>query len=158
MKTLKIVRERKGDWDEFHLSGAMNEDAGVQLIRLYGEAAPKARFVFRDVEMVNSNGIRAWVLFLRDFQLDREVQMAECSPVILDQMNMLPSFVGKAKVLSVYVPFECGECGAVTNCLIEAADFEAAKRGERAGKCKKCGRETRVMDEVDPFSFVRESA
>lgn len=155
MESLKITREKRGDWDVVRLIGPINEEAGIHFIRLYSDSGDKVVFNFRDVTVVNSNGLRAWVLFFRDFKTDRDIELEECSPTIVDQMNMLPSFTQKAVVRSIYLPFECEDCKLVSNVFIEARDFPEAGKQLKPGRCKKCHGPTRPADAGDSFSFLR---
>ncbi len=156
LESIKITAIRKGDWDVFMLSGKLNENAGLQLLRLYRDAGPRCVFNFRDVVAVNSHGLRAWVLFLRDFQTDRQIELEECSAVVVDQINMLPSFLQKAKVRSIFVPYECAACGDSTSVLITAAEFHKVKRGGKSGRCKRCHTATALSEDVDHFAFVKD--
>jgi predicted RNA-binding Zn-ribbon protein involved in translation (DUF1610 family) len=158
MDSLKIECVRKGEWDVLHLSGKMDENSGLQLLRLYRDASSKCRFNFRDVVSINSHGLRAWVLFLRDFQTDRVIELEECSPVVVDQMNMLPSFLQKARVRSIFVPFDCISCGQVTTVLVDEAEFQLGKRGGKVGRCKQCHAQTQANKDVDYFAFVKDEA
>ncbi len=145
--------EKKGIWDVIRFGGAITEDAGVQFIQLYGQTGAKVLFNFRDVTNINSNGLRAWMVFLRDFQNDRELALEECTPVIVNQMNMLPSFTQKAKVLSVYVPFHCESCQTMTMTLMTERDFPSDGAAPKAPRCKACMNPT-VYDEDEYFMFL----
>ena len=110
MSLFSLKREKKGDREILRLEGAITGDAGLEFIKLYDGISPKCTFNFRDVISINSQGLQVWTMFLRDFVNDHEVQLEECPPVIVSQMNMLPSFVQKAKVTSIYVPYFCEAC------------------------------------------------
>lgn len=151
---LTITRDHKSEWDVFTLSGGITEDAGAQLLALYNDSGRRCRFVFKDVQMINSNGIRAWMLFLRDFQTDRELELAECSPVIVSQINMLPSFIQRAKVVSLYVPYNCNNCKISNNVLLEAKDYPTSTEELKPSRCKKCHGPTKVDTEEEIFAFL----
>ena len=71
MARMTIVREKRQDWDVVRLAGIMTEEAGVQLLSLYDDCGKKVSFHFGGVTSINSNGVRAWMLFFRDFRLER---------------------------------------------------------------------------------------
>src|SRR5947209_4539543 len=85
------------------LRGVIDEDANF-------DAIPKVKgaicFNFKEVTAINSCGVRNWVTFLKEVQAS-EIRFEECPPLIVRQMNMVPSFVGNATVTSVYVPYVC---------------------------------------------------
>ncbi len=150
-----IKIEKRQDWDVIHFVGPVDEEAGIHLMPLYDRVGKKCVFNFRDVSFVNSNGIRAWVLFLRDFKAAHAIEFEECAPVIVAQMNMLPSFRQKMPVRSVYVPFSCPQCKLVCHELYLAKDFPADIDALKAGPCKKCGSQTSTEDvEEDYFGFM----
>lgn len=150
-----IRTEKRQDVDVIYFSGPIDEEAGLHLMPLYDRVGKKVMFNFRDVSVVNSNGIRCWVLFLRDFKNERTVEFEECAPVVVSQMNMLPSFRQKMTVRSVYVPFTCSSCKLVANELYLAKDFPQETSALKSGRCKKCGSSTTTEDvEDDYFGFV----
>ena len=65
-------------------------------------------------------------LGLRDSK-DAEVFFEDCPPLVVRQMNMVPSFLGKAKVLSVHVPYFCDNCEKEKLVLITKDKFAQGK-------------------------------
>jgi hypothetical protein len=55
------------------------------------------------------------------------VTYEECPPLIVKQMNMIPSFTGPARVSSVYVPYVCNHCDQETMQLIDTSGFQKGK-------------------------------
>ena len=92
---------KKGDWDHVVYAGPINEDTEVHLARVAAQLGKNVIFNFRQVEYVNSCGVRSWINFLRDIQEGREVIFEECTPEIVSQINMIPNFRGKAHIKSV---------------------------------------------------------
>jgi len=72
------------------------------------------------ITSINSLGIRAWVNFWKTVT-DKAVIYVECPPVIVRQLNMIPSFSGRATVSSVFVPFICDECEAEDLKLVDCS-------------------------------------
>jgi hypothetical protein len=104
------------------LKGIINEDTLFSPITKVG--APYI-LNFKNITSINSCGIRSWVNFLKELGA-HEVFYEECPPVIVRQMNMVPSFVGKAKVLSVFVPYVCDACEKEHLELLSDKDFKAS--------------------------------
>ena len=101
---------KKGDWDHVVYAGPINEDTEVHLARVAAQLGKNVIFNFRQVEYVNSCGVRSWINFLRDIQEGREVIFEECTPEIVSQINMIPNFRGKAHIKSVYASYACDNC------------------------------------------------
>lgn len=90
---------------------------------------------FKDVTSINSCGIRNWVNFLKNL-VGREIYYQQCPPLIVRQMNMVPSFVGHANVLSVFAPYVCEHCEEEKLVLIDKNGFKGAI--EESFPCTKC--------------------
>ena len=101
---------QEGGFDHIHYNGPINEDAEVHLTGLLNQVGPNCVFNFRDVTMVNSCGVRAWINFMREFEKGRKIEFSECTPEVVLQINMIPSFKGQAKINSVYGQYSCGKC------------------------------------------------
>lgn len=150
-----ISKEKRGDIDVLRFSGTFDEEAGVQLIQLYDNVGKKCVFNFAGVTGINSKGTRAWMMFLRDFINGHEVEMEECSPVTVEQANMLPSFFGKARVRSVFVPFVCEGCQNVENFLIKEPEFLRGKEtGLKPVRCRSCSGEMK-QEQTGYFDFFK---
>src|SRR5262249_62010788 len=61
-----------------------------------------------EVKKISSFGIREWVDFVGGVG-DRveSLLFVECSPKIVDQLNMVMNFAGKGRVFSFYAPYRC---------------------------------------------------
>lgn len=153
---MTITRERRQDWDLIKLAGEMTEESGVQLLMLYDDATKKCIFNMAGVTDINSNGVRAWIVFFRDFRQEREIEFEACSPVIVAQMNMMRSFSQKARVRSVLAPFMCNTCRLEIAVLIEERDFPPPGSLPRAPRCKSCGGAAEFQD-VGFFDFLHDS-
>lgn len=145
----------KGDWDTVKFKGYINEDAEVHLATVPAQLGPKVIFNFKEVAAINSCGVRAWINFLRDVQKDREVIFAECTPEVISQINMIPNFLGSAKIQSVYAEYGCESCGhQEMHLFVEGKDLPTSPDddfSERA--CPKCGEEME-MEEIEEEYFA----
>jgi hypothetical protein len=151
MVKINFQIEKRGDADVVHYAGPITEDSSVVLARLAEAVGKNVVFNFRKVNYVNSNGVRAWVLFLRDFQPGRTLSYEECTPTIVTQLNMIPGFLGNARVASVYVPIACQDCNQADQVLVEAADFPEGSATLSLPKCKKCGGLSVSVDTLEEY-------
>jgi hypothetical protein len=131
--TFQVVKN--GDRNCVLLQGQIDEDTSFE--ELAGVAAPIV-FNFKNLTGISSIGIRSWVNFLKELG-GKEIYYEECSPLIVRQMNMVPSFIGNAKVISVFVPYVCESCENEKLVLVgedqfknvtEAFPCESCKQGE----------------------------
>lgn len=107
------------------LIGLINEDSEMSFKTLQGELHDDkiVIFNFSQVKSINSLGVRAWVSFLRAVEEGKQIEFKECTPDVIMQINMIPSFLGKAKVSSFYVNYICEVCNKKDKKLIETVQL-----------------------------------
>ena len=89
-----------------YLVGIMDDDALYDEIK---EQTGPLCFNFKEVISINSIAIRNWVNFVNELKSMR-IFYEECPPLIVRQMNMVPSFKGHAEVRSVQLNYACDKC------------------------------------------------
>lgn len=140
------------------LAGVINEDAELAFQRINDELVEaKAAGVvvdFDKVSGINSLGVRGWVQFLRTIEPGRKVLFARCPPIIVMQINMIPSFLDKATVTSFYANYICPACGETKTALLETTKIPKGTLPEPP-KCPKTGdvMETEELED-EYFAFL----
>lgn len=110
------------------------------------------------VDRVTSFGIREWSNFISVVNKSaRETYLIGCSPKVVNQINMVSSFVGSGLVFSFYASYFCDNCEKSNLVLINVdRDYESIKKHQApAHHCATCGGEQSL--EEDPaayFSYV----
>ncbi len=134
------------------LSGAIDEDA--QLERLAAEltkVASALRLDLAEVRRINSCGVREWVNFMRTLPKTSSIDLENCAPVVVAQINMISNFTGHARVASVKAPFVCESCGFEAEATVSVV---ANKRPHFSSQtCPKCSKPTFVFDDVEDSYF-----
>ncbi|HEX3764292.1 MAG TPA: hypothetical protein VHW23_36610, partial [Kofleriaceae bacterium] len=110
------------------------------------------------VKKISSFGIREWVDFVTTAARHaRSLILIECSPKVIDQLNMVANFAGGGRVFSFYAPFRCDYCDAEHRVLLQIdRDFEALKALKLAERpCLSC-KESMYFDEDGAtfFSYI----
>jgi anti-anti-sigma regulatory factor len=138
------------------LSGVIDEDN--QLTSLVDQI-PSGTVVLNlaEIERINSCGVRDWVNWLGKIEKNgANVVLAECSPAIVAQINLVHNFTGGGAVKSFYAPFFCPACDLEKVLLIEAAEM-AGQSPPKAPTCR-CDECDGVMDfddmEESYFAFL----
>lgn len=146
---------RSGDWEKLSLFGPINEDAEVHLPKLVQSLGKNVIINFKQVESVNSCGVRAWITFMRELEKGRTLVFEECTPDIVSQINMIPNFRGKADVQSVYASYTCPACGNQQQHLfIKGTNMpKSASDGGGQVACTKCSKPSE-MDELEEEFFA----
>jgi anti-anti-sigma regulatory factor len=144
--TIKIARQ--ADACAVHLEGPIDETAGVQLISLLDLDAPEVVINFRKVVSVSSNGVRAWLNFLRSFQEGRRIVFEECSPSVVSQIAMIGSFRGRASVRSLCAVGRCPSCN-----LERTTPVTSTAELSRLAPCTRC-RTPLEIDNADEIASL----
>ena len=126
----------------FLLRGTIDEDTTFDEIAKY--QGPYV-FNFKEITSINSCGVRSWVNFIKSLG-KQSVAYEECPPVIVRQMNMVPSFVGPANVLSVYVPYVCDGCDTEKTVLVNRSQFSGKLQIASSFPCDSCKKNEMVVD------------
>ncbi len=110
------------------------------------------------VNKISSFGIREWNDFIAlAGQHARSIILIECSPKIVDQLNMVAGFAGAANVFSFYAPFRCDYCNSEHRVLLQTdRDIEAIKAMKLYERpCLSC-KESMYFDEdgATYFSYI----
>jgi anti-anti-sigma regulatory factor/DNA-directed RNA polymerase subunit RPC12/RpoP len=101
------------------------------------------------VKKISSFGIREWVDFVTTAgKHARSLILIECTPKVVDQLNMVANFTGGGRVFSFYAPFRCDYCDTEHRVLLQVdRDFEAMKTLKLAERpCLSC-KESMYFDE-----------
>ncbi len=114
------------------LQGQIDEDTSLEDLL---EIDSPIVFNFKNLSGISSIGIRSWVNFLKELG-SKEIYYEECSPLIVRQMNMVPSFLGNSKVLSVFVPYVCEQCE--TEKLVLVMENQFGKNIKESFPCEAC--------------------
>ncbi len=125
------------------LKGAIDEDTDLSAL-----AAITTPLIvnFEGVNSINSCGIRTWVNLIKELS-GISVTYENCPPLIVRQMNMVPSFLGHAQIASVFVPYVCDQCEVeklipVTSQLFAGGIPQIAE----SSPCTACGKGEMELD------------
>lgn len=147
---------QQDDGKNVSLVGVINEDSEISFKNLFSELkeAKKIIFNFSQVKSINSLGVRTWVSFLRSLEEGKKILFTECTTDIIMQINMIPSFLGKASVSSFYVNYICEVCNKEEKKLFETATL-APKTYPTAPKCENddCAMQTEELED-EYFVFL----
>jgi anti-anti-sigma regulatory factor len=124
-------------------------DENVRLHELLGPVSGPLVFDTKGVTRINSAGARNWIHYFEGLQRNQvPFSFVECSPAIVDQMNLISNFRAGGPVISIYIPFACSTCRAELFGL-----FQIKELLQRNGKvpdqpCNQC-QGTAHFDEIE---------
>lgn len=63
------------------------------------------------ITQISSFGLRQWFRLMDDInKRSEDLYFVECSPKVIDQLNLVAGFGGMGQVLSFYAPYQCERC------------------------------------------------
>jgi len=121
-----ITPDSTGTTQKIAFIGKINEDSEMVFKTIISSLPPSQKIIFNfsQVTSINSLGVRSWITFLRSLNDTLEIIFQECTPDVIMQINMIPSFLGKGTVESFYVNYICDTCDKETRELIKTADLK----------------------------------
>ena len=140
---------------EYKLSGVIDEHANLDFLR---SVQGRILINLRDVRRINSVGVRQWMDAMRAIPSTATVELVEARPPIVDQINMVAGFLGKAHLLSFYAPMVCPSCDHQEEIQLDVAACRAAGGALPSNPCPRCGKSVLELDDVEEefTSFLRD--
>ena len=163
VKASAALPPRQGKRAEVEISSS----GDAALVRIYGMldenfagfGDPGASTVVLDVsglKFITSFGVRQWLRAMAGFPPHvRDVYLAGCPRIFVEQLNMILNFGGNAQILTLLAPYRCPACGTETEHPIDAiaqgADIANGRFPER--QCTKCNGKL-ILDEIPEMYFA----
>ena len=141
------------DGNRFALEGIINEFAKFQ--PLFDYEGDAIILNLKGISRINSTGVREWINAIEKVSQAVEISFEDCPPVVVYQMTMIPNFTARAKILSVYAPFYCAECGHQQDILITMDGF-SLDEGLPDVKCGECGEGMEFDDDEESYFYFME--
>lgn len=145
-----------GDGRALRLVGVIDENADLSFFsRLRGHV----QVCMRGVRRINSFGVRSWIDAIRKVPDGTSLEFVECPPPVIDQMNMVAGFLGRAgTVSSFYAPMVCETCDLEEDRLFQVAECRQKGGKLPIAKCPRCGEPMEVDDlEEQYLLFVKDA-
>ena len=133
-----------------YLAGELNEFSDFSDLE---KAQDPLQLNVKGLTRLNSIGIRNLLKFLSKWG-SRPFSYHECTSELIDQINMIPALLGTArqgKVIDLFVPFECSDCGHEHEFYGKVDEFNGP---ELHRTCPKCGGKMTVL--TDSFFVFRD--
>lgn len=141
----------------FYLNGVLDEKA--DLSPLYDHPFTAINIDLENLRRINSYGIKVWILEIQKIS-KAQLTLQKCSMPFVDQMSLLPRFIGNARVKSIFLPYFCPECEKeISRCVeIEKLVTLLLKfQLDETFSCEKCDGLLEFYDEVTAyFHFMLE--
>jgi anti-anti-sigma regulatory factor len=135
---LKVEKEQKGETLILTITGDVVE--GVDFATLIDKTAPDTVLNCKGVTRLNSVGVKAWIgYFQKEWKQGTKFRFVECSPAVVEQINLIMNFSCGGTVESMYLPFSCVACKKNLAALFKVEDLKRAGLKPPTIKCTHCG-------------------
>lgn len=152
---LKAIKERRGNTLNVRLIGAIQEDSDLEaLIGEVPSLPAELHLNTKEVDRINSSGIRVWVAYFRKVvNSGKKLRFQECSPPIVEQLNVIRDFSCGASIESIQIPFICPNCEKCYTALYPVEKLRSILPHVPSPDCKQCGKPT-LLDEMEAEYFI----
>lgn len=152
---MNVIKNLEDNSLTVRLIGAVTEN--VKFEHLIGEVPNQVVVNCREVPMINSEGIKAWIRYFTGlYKQGVDLHFTECTTSIVEQINAIINFIPGGKVDSVFVPFACKHCKSELVALLNTSDIKRLNCLIPPQKCTKCGGEA-IFDDIEDeyFMFIK---
>ena len=152
MKGLTYTLETNETGYTLRLRGGIIEGTDGALAVLPLKVTGDCNIDFSHVTNANSRGIADWLRFIKEFTKKRTVVFESCTPVVVAAINLMPGFIAKAKVNSVFATFLCPKCKTNSQVHLKLEeDLSSSGRLMTIKTCPKCGEATKLENPDDGY-------
>jgi hypothetical protein len=100
------------------------------------------------INRINSTGVKKWMLYIQGIMKWCEVRFFAISPAMVEQFNLISNFGGTGEVMSVLLPYECGQCGENFSTVRTVAELRLIHGQIHFDKCPKCANAKAEFDDI----------
>lgn len=139
--TVQVQAVREGDTLRVQLTGEINEEFGIgRFLELIGDHSCVVLDT-RGISAINSSGVRNWLLLLEKLPTSCKIEYEAVSLALVEQANMILSFLRRGTIVSFMVPYFCYECQEPEAHAVSAQDPHLAGNDPRPPpvQCSRCG-------------------
>jgi DNA-directed RNA polymerase subunit RPC12/RpoP len=151
VKRLTINKQILDDELHVELVGAIDEDTDFK--ELAGLEQKTMIFDFKQVNMINSCGIREWIRFVESIPGSTKLIYDNCPQIIIEQINMVHGFFRKgAEIRSFYAPYFCESCNKESKIHLKTEQIKNRKAPKV--ECPNCGSDDMEFDAIEAQYFA----
>ncbi len=151
---LKVEKKSNGKVISLTLTGVIDER--VDFAKLLDPVEGTMRINLRRIERINSVGVKNWVRYFSDLRKSGvELILEDCSPQIVEQINLVSNFSCGAEIASILAPFRCNKCGGEFLATFTLDELKSMEGGFPEPPCPKCQAKTSFDDiEEEYLAFL----
>ena len=134
--SLSVTQEQSNRGLLVKIVGAIEEN--VDLETLIGPVSGLLQIHCRGITRINSVGVKMWMRYFQSLHKKNiEIEFLECSPAVVEQLNLISNFTCGGNVVSILLPFVCTKCKNDFVASMTTQELRAAQLVIPALKCEK---------------------
>ena len=136
MSSFKLEVKKHNKEVRLVFSGSLNEQATLEDFDF--ATAESILIDLKDIQAINSVGVRTWLGFARKLPKDKKVIFQNLPKVWVDQCNMIKNFIPEnLQIESLEIPYFCETCEKTTKVNTAASQIEKVSPVMDCASCKK---------------------
>ena len=150
------LMDAEGGFKLAKVSGVIDDVADFDA--KFGPPPTALRVHCGDVKRINSVGVKKWVTyFQRAKDRHTKLEFVECSPVIVQQINLFRNFACGGIIRSVHLPYACPECDTAFTLVKNCDDLKKNIASPPTGMCPNCGKPAEFDDLPEEYFLFLKS-
>jgi len=155
---VNIEKSQSGSTITVKINGVIQE--GVEFDKLIGTPSGGELVInTKDVKRINSTGVKHWIQYFQKIAANGvKLRFSECSPPIVDQINLIKNFTCGGSIESISAPFSCTGCNSQFISVLAIADLRKLQGKMPEPPCPKCKAKTVFDDSPEEYlAFLKRS-
>lgn len=149
-RVLQATKEQKGRALHIRLTGVIDEHTNFE--ELIGPPPGELVVHCKDVLRINSVGVKLWIKYFQTCsEKGTKLTFTDCSPAIVEQINLVYNFTFGGTIESIVVPFVCTSCRTELLGAFKVEDLKKIQLKIPDLKCTKCGGKAEFDDLPDVY-------
>jgi anti-anti-sigma regulatory factor len=153
-QVLNVIKENTADGLVLRFSGEIAE--GANFAQLIGPISGNVVLHCKEITRINSMGVKSWIQFFQAaVTKGAKLRFVECSPAVVEQINLIMNFSCGGTVESIFIPYACTSCKKSLAGLFRVEDLRKGQLKLPDLPCSKCGGKA-VFDDIleEYFRFI----
>ena len=118
-----LAQPDETEWQTLIFEGNVDNRLSEQIPEILDFMQDHTIFDLDKVKSIDHAGIEVWCELMQSIDPDISLCLVNCPSHFIDKANLIPQLIGKACVLSIYIPVKCSECKKQFEFLYENKDL-----------------------------------
>ena len=130
---------------------------GVDFKSQIAEGQAEIHLYCKGLARINSVGIKEWIRFFSErTEKGIKLKLYECTPAVVEQINLVVNFICGGTVESMYLPYCCPACYKSSETLMSIENLRQVINNLPQPQCSDCKQANLAFDDIpsEYFAFL----